>query len=146
MTVDYALSFVVTAPAGFLMHEAFLSAAVGNDGGTGSVSIVELLTFPDGSAKLMEISLPGNASASLEFPGVQSLLVQADIFINGGSLGANVSSLNIGFSSPGTVPEPNSMVSLGTGMAILLSAIGRFSKRRLIARESKARYRGKPSI
>ena len=60
-TVDYALSYIVTAPAGFLIHDAVLSAAMGNNGGTGSVSIVELLTFPDGSAQF-DGSIPARGS------------------------------------------------------------------------------------
>jgi len=130
-TVDYSLSYVVTAPAGSLIHDAVLSAAMGNNGGTGSVSIVELLTFPGGSATSMEVSLPGATSASLEFAGVRSILVQKDIFLNGGSLGSNVTFVNQGFSSTG-VPEPSSMVSLGIGVAVLL-AFRRFSKWRSVA-------------
>jgi hypothetical protein len=127
MTVDYAISYVVSAPPGDVIHDAVLSAAMGNSGGTGSVSIVELLTFPDGSGKLMEVSLPGSPTASLEFPGVPSVLVEKDIFINGGSLGANVSFVNQGFSS---TPEPTSIVTLGIGMAIVLVASRRFAGKR----------------
>jgi len=129
-TVDYAISYTVTAPAGSLISDAVLSAAMGNNGGTGSVSIVELLTFPDGSTKSMEVSQPGISSASLEFAGVQSILVQKDMFLNGGSLGANVT-FNQGFSSA-VVPEPTSIISLGIGM-VLLAAYRRFSKRSSVA-------------
>jgi hypothetical protein len=107
---------------------------MGNNGGTGSVSIVELLTFPNGTAKSMEISLPGNPSASLDFAGVPSILVQKDIFINGGSLGANVTFVNQGFSSS-VVPEPSTMISLTIGMTIL-AAFRRFHKRSSIARSN----------
>jgi len=128
MTVDYSLSYVVSAPPKGLIFDAVLSGAMGNNGGTGSVSIVELLTFAGGGAKLMEISLPGNPSASLEFDGVPSILVQKDIFINGGSLGANVTFINQGFSSS-VIPEPGSILSMSIGMAISLCAFRRFSKR-----------------
>jgi hypothetical protein len=132
MTVDYAISYVVTAPAGSLINDAVLTAAMGNNGGTGSVSIVELLNFPNG-AQSMEVSLPGSATTSLSFPGVQSILVQKDIFINGGSLGANVTFVNQGFSST-AIPEPSSMVSLSIGMTIALAAYRRrLSKRRSVA-------------
>jgi len=127
MTVDYALSYVVTAPPGHLITDATLSAAMGNNGGTGTVSIVELLTFPDGSGKSMEVSLPGSSSETITFPGVQSILVQKDMFLNGGSLGANVTFVNQGFSSTG-VPEPASMALLGIGMTGLL-AFRRFFKK-----------------
>jgi PEP-CTERM motif len=131
MTVDYALSYVVTAPAGHLITDATLSAAMGNNGGTGTVSIVELLTFPDGSGKSMEVSLPGNASVTIAFPGVQSILVQKDMFLNGGSLGANVTFVNQGFSST-AVPEPASMALLGIGLTGLL-AFRRFFKMTSVA-------------
>jgi hypothetical protein len=130
MTVDYAISYVVTAPPGLLIEDAVLSAAMGNNGGTGSVSIVELLTFPGGSGQTMEVSLPGSSSASLSFPGVQSILVQKDMFLNGGSLGANVTFVNQGFSS---IPEPASIISLGIGLGVVGMAIRRFRKRSSVA-------------
>jgi hypothetical protein len=131
-TVDYALSYIVTASAGSLIHDAVLSAAMGNNGGTGSVSIVELLTFPDSSTKSMEVSLPGASSATFDFQGVKSILVQKDIFLNGGSLGANVTFVNQGFSSTGVVPEPSSIISLGIGLTLLV-AFRRFFKRSSVA-------------
>lgn len=127
MTVDYALSYVVTAPAGHLITDATLSAAMGNNGGTGTVSIVELLTFPNGSTSSMEASLPGSASQTITFPGVTSILVDKDMFLNGGSLGANVTFVNQGYSST-MIPEPASMALLGIGMTGLL-AFRRFFKR-----------------
>jgi hypothetical protein len=124
-TVDYAFSYVVTAPVGANFIDATLTGALGNNGGTGSVSVVQLLTFPNGSALPQEISLPGSAASSITFAGVSSILVQEDIFINGGSLGASVSSLNQGFSSsaapapPPAVPEPSSLALLALGGAAL---------------------------
>jgi len=130
-TVDYSFSYVVTAPAGFFLTDAVLSAAMGNNGGTGTVSIVETLTFPGGSGKSMEVSLPGAASATLNFAGVSSILVQKDMFLVGGSLGSNVTFVNQGFSSTG-VPEPSSLALLGIGMTGFL-AFRRFFKRTSVA-------------
>jgi hypothetical protein len=129
-TVDYAISYFVIAPPGYLINDAVLSAAMGNKGGTGSVSIVELLNFPGGSSQSMEVSLPGSSSASLNFPGVQSILVQKDMFLNGGSLGATVTFVDQGFSSSGGIPEPASIISLGIGLGVLVTAFPWFSKRR----------------
>jgi hypothetical protein len=116
-TVEYALSYVVTAPAGINLTDALLSAAMGNFGGTGSVSIVELLTFPDGSSKSLEVSLPGAVSTTMNFAGVTSIQVQEDMFLNGGSLGAQASFVNNGFSSAVAppVPEPSTLALLALG-------------------------------
>jgi len=133
LTVDYLIGYTVTAPAGFLLNDALLSAAMGNGGGTGTVSIVELLTFPNGSTKSMEVSIPGGVTdTSVTFPGVQSIVVQKDMFLSGGSLGANVSAVNQAFSSSGTVPEPTSLALLGIGMT------GFFAFRRFFKRPSVA--------
>jgi hypothetical protein len=120
-TVDYALSYVVTAPAGVNLTDALLSAAIGNFGGTGSASIAELLTFPNGSSKSLDVSLPGSVSATLSFAGVTSILVQENLVLKGGSLGAQVSFVNNGFSSavapppPPAVPEPSTFALLALG-------------------------------
>jgi hypothetical protein len=91
-----------------------------NFGGTGSVSIAELLTFPGGSSQTLDVSLGGSASASLTFAGVPSILVEKDMFLGGGSLGANVTFVNQGFSSSSNVvPEPASvtLALIGAGLA-----------------------------
>jgi hypothetical protein len=138
-TVDYKLNYKVTAPQGFLLNDAVLSATVNSFGGTGSVSIAETLTFPDGSK--MSISLGSSNPAfsagppGLSFAGVTSITVSEDILLQGGSNGALVSILNNGFSSTGSsvVPEPKSMISFSIGMAVLLVAFCRFSRRRSFA-------------
>lgn len=106
--VDYAITYTVTAPAGHFLTDASLSGAFGNFGGTGSGSITELLLFPDGSSKSMEISSGGGSSTTVDFAGVTSIQVQKDILLSGGSAGVVISIVNQGFSSTG-VPEPTSL-------------------------------------
>jgi hypothetical protein len=129
ITVDYALGYTETAPPGSLITDAVLSASMGNNGGTGTVSIVEFVTFPDGSGQSLEVSLPGSSSASLTFAGVPAILVQTDILLLGGSAGANVEIVNQGFSSSTAVPEPASLTLLGLGAAGLAGYGWRRQKR-----------------
>jgi hypothetical protein len=136
-TVDYQFNYVVTAPAGVNITDAELSGLFSNFGGTGSVSVVELLTFPGGSAQSLEISLPGPSSSTLSFPGVNSIQVEADLFLNGGSNGVNISFVNFGFSSPSlppptAVPEPSTLALLALGGGAL-AGWRRWKKRRMTA-------------
>jgi PEP-CTERM motif len=129
--VDYAITYTVTAPAGHFLTDASLSGAFSTFGGTGSGSVSELLLFPNGTSKSMEISSSGGASDSAMFPGVQSIQVSKDILLVGGSAGASISIINQGFSSTG-VPEPASFALLGIGMTGFL-ALRRFFKKTSVA-------------
>lgn len=132
--VDYALSYVVTAPKGFLINDATLSGVFSTFGGTGTVSVGEtLLNNANGAAiGTLEIaSPPGSASDTITFAGVNSILVQKDIILNGGSGGASISFVNQGFSS-NAVPEPTSMALLGIGLSGLLT-LRRFLRRNAVA-------------
>ncbi len=120
--VDYAIGYMVTAPAGVNITDATLSSpSLSNFGGTGLVSIAESLVFPDLSFTNQEIDLPGSASSATSFPGVASILVEEDILINGGSLGASVGDINNGFSSPAPPPPP---VSTSEPSSLALLALG----------------------
>lgn len=128
--VDYKISYVVTAPAGNLINDAFLGATYNVFGGTGQVSIGESLFNAVTGAAIGSLSVsapPGTISDSISFAGVSSILVQKDILLVGGSLGAGVSIINQGFSSS-AVPEPASLALLGIGLSGLFS-IRRFLKR-----------------
>jgi len=134
-TVDYALSFNVTAPVGSVINDASLSAVLNlPTGTTGNVSIGENIYNADTGALLGTLSVSGPSVAPIDtinFAGVNSIFVQKDIIVIGGSLGAGVSIINQGFSSSG-VPEPSSMALLGIGMTGFL-AFRRLFKRQAVA-------------
>jgi hypothetical protein len=130
--VDYKFGYVVSAPAGFVINDALLSASMGINGGTGSVIITELFTpLGGGPATGIEVSTGGAPQVTTLLPPSQSYLVQKDVLIFGGSNGATVSIINQAFSSTG-VPEPSSMALLGIGMTGFL-AFRRLFKRHAVA-------------
>jgi len=133
-TVDYSISYTVTAPAGHLIDDATSSGVFSTFGGTGSGSIGETLL---NAATLKAVgtleiaSPPGAVSDAITFPGVNSIIVQKDLILVGGSNGASISIFNQGFSSTGSgpkVPEPASLALLGIGMTGFF-AFRRFFKR-----------------
>jgi hypothetical protein len=134
-TVDYALTFNVTAPKGELLNDATLSAVLNLPiGTTGNVSIGENIYNAVTGTLLGSLSVSGPSTSptdTINFAGVNSIFVQKDILVIGGSLGAGVSIINQGFSSTG-VPEPGSMALLGIGMTGFL-AFRRLFKRHAVA-------------
>jgi hypothetical protein len=128
--VDYKISYVVTAPPGFSIFDAFLGVTYNSPvGTTGQVSIGESLFNAVTGAPIgsMSVSSPGTIGDTINFAGVSSILVKKDILLVGGSLGAGVSIIDQGFSSS-AIPEPGSMALLGIGLSGLLS-FRRFFKR-----------------
>jgi hypothetical protein len=132
--VDVSISYVVTAPAGELINDAFLTTAGGplSVGGTGSYVVNETLTNAatlKGIASLAASNPPppGAASDFVAFAGVNSIIVSKDIRLSGGSNGESLSIVTQAFSSTG-VPEPASFALLGIGMTGFL-ALRRFFKK-----------------
>jgi hypothetical protein len=132
--VDVAITYIVTAPAGELLTDAFLGSTGGPNGGVGTgtysiqESLVNAVTLAPVASLIAGSSLP---SALVNFAGVQSILVTKDISIMGGSTGETLSVVQQAFSSTG-VPEPSSMALLGIGMTGFL-AFRRLFKRQAIA-------------
>jgi len=130
--IDYKFGYVVSAPPGFVINDALLSASMGVNGGTGSVIITELFTpLSGGPATGIEVSTGGAPQVLTALPPAQSYLVQKDVLIFGGSNGATVSIINQAFSSTG-VPEPSSVALLGIGMTGFL-AFRRLFKKQAVA-------------
>jgi len=134
-SVDYSISYVVTAPAGFKFFDAFASGTANLFGGNGSVSVSETLLDAKSGALLGNLEFfsppPSGLTTSITLNAASSsILVQKDIVVVGGTnTPTSLSIINQGFSS---VPEPASMALLGIGMSGLF-ALRRFFKRPSLA-------------
>jgi PEP-CTERM motif len=130
-TVDYAITYLVTAPPGFTFTNATLSGVLSTLTGNGTASVNETLLNAATGAALGTLGIsPTDTSNIINFPaGVNSLIVDKDVILAGGSMGASVSIINQGYS---TIPEPTSMALLGIGLS------GLFTLRRFLKRTSVA--------
>jgi hypothetical protein len=134
---DYSIFYTVTAPVGELINDAYLHFVGGVFGGTGQIEVDETFTTLSGgaianlSAFLPPVGGIGNTNSVTFAQGYQSIRVEKDIFLNGGSAGATISIIDQGYSST-NVPEPSSVALLGIGMTGFL-AFRRLFKRHAVA-------------
>jgi len=130
-TLDLAISYTVTAPAGEKLTDAYLSVT-GSTFGDAYITIGETLTSGNVTIGTLTANVPGKPTDTLLFPhGYQSITVSKDIYLYGGitpGSHASISVITQAFSS--AVPEPSSMALLGIGMASF------FTYRRLFKRPS----------
>jgi hypothetical protein len=130
--VDVSIGYIVTAPAGELLNDAFLGSSGGPIGGTGTgtYTITESLVNAVTLAPITTLTAgQNNPSSTVSFAPVGSIFVTKDILITGGSTGESLSVVQQGFSS---IPEPTSMALLGIGMTGFL-AFRRLFKRTAVA-------------
>jgi len=133
--VDVSIGYIVTAPAGELLNDAFLGSSGGPIGGTGTgtytitESLVNAVTLAPLVPNTTLVAGSSSPSALASFAPVQSIFVSKDILITGGSTGESLSIVQQGFSS---IPEPTSMALLGIGMTGFL-ALRRLFKRTSVA-------------
>jgi hypothetical protein len=134
-TVDYKIQYVVTAPVGFVINDALLSATFNTfAGSTGTASIGETLTPLGGGSVIVlpTLTAPNGGGIPISFAGSNSFLVQKDILLIGGSGGIGVSVINQGFSSSSSTPEPASVVMMGMGLVGVIGVV-RFRRKAVTA-------------
>lgn len=120
--VDYTISYKVTAPQGVLLDDMVLTATWNTFGpGTGVGSITELVR--DGVTGIilgsLELTSPDPGKGTLlNFAPTQSIFIQKDIFLYGGTQGQAVTVINQDVSTT-TVPEPTSFAIFGIGISLI---------------------------
>jgi PEP-CTERM motif len=108
-TGDVAISYTISSPTPIT---SLTLVGVGSASGSGSQSIDEFVTGVSGS-----LHLTSTGTLTLPIPGLTSITVLKDIFVTGGTaIGGSASWSIIDQMVTTTIPEPTSMVLMGTGL------------------------------
>lgn len=121
-TVDYKISYIVTAAPGIFITDAVLGTMYDFPIGTTGLASIGQSLFDSGTAaaigSLQVSNTSGTTTDVVTFAPVASILVMQDIFLMSGNLGVGVSMVRQGFSTT-AMPEPGSMALLGIGLSAL---------------------------